>query len=441
MAQYPTERLKCWGKAKELRFKIYGDFATAHDRGELVVGGSGASHFSIPQGLGNAHFLAGESYGAAVAANRDFCTEAMEAFEKAGYARDLCAYMRNYIGAVMLNKYIDATGVVHEPFPKFDFFFSYHICDDHARWYRRVSELQGGVAPVFGYDQTSGYHFSNMVTPWRTEYLYEQLAEGIEWMEKVTGRKFDDEKFSEAFRNEARTGKAYAEAMQCNQAIPAPMDERMIFVFLGLTSIRPFDKDVADFIEEFRDEIRDRVERGIAAIPNERYRLMTDSNPPWQGLQIFRHIEREYGVVSIGSIYSMGLHAAYEFDEQGNLVPAPVPHEIGVPMRNREELLRAHIDWKGKLMTGFEVFNAGAHGELVKKIFNQWKVNAMLMHLNRGCVGNVSQKLIRLVLLDAGYPVCTYEGNVGDYREFDLERSLEKIDSFFQSQIGKIAKE
>jgi len=441
MADYPTERLQCFKKAKELRFRIYRDFVTAHDKGELICGGSGASHFSVPQGLGKVHFLAGESYGANIAANRAFVTEAMEEFEKAGYARDLCAYLRNYIGAVMLDKYLDAEGNIHSPFPHIDFFFTYHICDDHTRWYRIVSELQGGTAPVFGYDQTPGYQLTNMVTPWGTEYLYEQMAEGVEWMEKVTGRKWDEEKFSEAFRNEARTSKAYAEAMQCNQNIPAPMDEKMIFVFLGLTSMAPFDKEVADFMEEFRDEIKDRAARGIAAVPNERFRVMTDSNPPWQGLQIYRHIEKEYGVATIGSVYSMGLHAAYEYDEQGDLVPAPVPHDIGVPMRNREELLRAHIDWKGKLMTGFEVFNTIEHEEIIKKILKKWKADAMMIHLNRGCVGNTSQKLVRLALLEAGIPVCVYEGNVGDYREFDYERSLEKIESFFDGVIGKLGKE
>ena len=149
MAEYPTERLQCFKKAKELRWRIYGDFVTAHDKGELICGGSGASHFTVPQGLGKVHFLAGESYGANIAANKEFVTECMEEFEKAGYARDLCAYLRNYIGAVMLDKYIDAQGVIHSPFPYIDFYFTYHICDDHARWYRIVSELQGGKAPLF----------------------------------------------------------------------------------------------------------------------------------------------------------------------------------------------------------------------------------------------------------------------------------------------------
>jgi len=440
VAEYPTERMKTYGKAKELRFKIYRGPVEAHGKGELVVGGSGATHFAIPMGLGNMHFIAGESYGALLAANRDFSTQCMEVVEKAGYARDLCAYMRLYWGSVMLNKYLGADGTIYEPFPRYDFLFTYHICCDHVRWYRLISEMEGGI-PFFGYDVAPGYHYTDMVTPWRTDYIYEQIAEAIPWMEKVTGRTFDDEKFSEAFRNEARTSKYYGEAMVLNQTIPAPLDERLIYVYQGLTSSRPFDKEVADFMVEFRDEVKDRVERGIAAVPNERYRVMTDSNPPWQGLQIFRHIANEYGAVSIGSIYSIGLHTAFDFDEQGTLIPTPVPHEVGVPMRNREELLRAYIDWKGKLMTGFVAFDQRKDGELAKRIFKQWNVKALLMHLNRGCWGMLSQKMMRLDMIEAGHPVVVYEGNMGDYREFDFDRAMEKINSFFDSQIGKVRKE
>jgi hypothetical protein len=64
----------------------------------------------------------------------------------------------------------------------------------------------------------------------------------------------------------------------------------------------------------------------------------------------------------------------------------------------------------------------------------------MMIHLNRGCYGNISQKMNRLDLLEEGYPVCVYEGNVGDYREFDYERSIEKIDSFFDGVIGRTPK-
>ena len=439
MAQYPTEPLKTRDKAKELRYKIYGDFVTAHDKGELIVGGSGATHFALPAGLGNHHFLAGESYGAAIAANKDFSTACMEAVENDGYARDLCSYMRNYWGSAMLDKYLDAQGVIHDGFPHYDFVFSLAVCSNHTRWYRHVSDIIGGV-PIFGYDLVYHSHAPGTEKQWRVDYMVEQFLEAIEWMEKVTGRTYQDELFIEAFRHEARSSKYYGEAMECQKSIPAPLDERMIFVYQGLTSMRPYGKEVADFMLEFRDEVRDRVARGIAAVPNERYRVMTDSNPPWQGLQLYKHIEQTYGVVPLLSIYSLGLHTAMDVDEYGNLFPTPVPHEVGVPMRTREEAVRAYVEWRSKICGGlFGLLHLHSDGQVAVKILQQWKADAMMMHMNRGCWGWMLQKPARLEIQEAGFPVCIYEGSMGDYREFDMERTLERLDSFYDSAVGKIA--
>ena len=43
----------------------------------------------------------------------------------------------------------------------------------------------------------------------------------------------------------------------------------------------PYLKESKDFYYELRDEVRDRVKRGIAAVATERFRVMIDSQPPW----------------------------------------------------------------------------------------------------------------------------------------------------------------
>ena len=39
----------------------------------------------------------------------------------------------------------------------------------------------------------------------------------------------------------------------------------------------------------------------------------------------------------------------------------------------------------------------------------------------------------RLALIEAGIPALTYEGNMGDSRDFDLPRTISRIDTFFES--------
>ena len=55
--------------------------------------------------------------------------------------------------------------------------------------------------------------------------------------------------------------------------------------------------------------MKDRVARGIAAVPNEKCRMMSDTQPPWSFLKIFRYLET-YGAVSIGSLYTCLLYTS-----------------------------------------------------------------------------------------------------------------------------------
>jgi benzoyl-CoA reductase subunit B len=86
-----------------------------------------------------------------------FAIECLEAVEKAGYARDLCAYLRNYWGSAMIGKFLLADGTI-VGWPKPDFMFTYHHCCSHAPWYRKANEIEGGDIPLYIYDHPTSYH-------------------------------------------------------------------------------------------------------------------------------------------------------------------------------------------------------------------------------------------------------------------------------------------
>ena len=198
-AKYKTKPLDCWKKAKELTLEHYINIATAKEKGKLLVSGCAASCLALPAGLGDFVYLGGEPYGATIAHDPSFSIAAMEAAEAKGFARDMCGYMRNYLGSMFLDKYYFTGG----PWPKADFCFGRSFCDaGHASWYRLVSEYEG--IPYYCYDEPLGLECNGKVEQ-RIEYVANQLLDGIEWMKKVTGREFDDEKLIEALRNFFRT--------------------------------------------------------------------------------------------------------------------------------------------------------------------------------------------------------------------------------------------
>jgi len=424
--KYKTEQLKCWGKAKELRMKYYEDYARAHERGGLRWVGGAWSFSAVPSGLGrDVWSLTSEPYGASIAANKEFSLKCLETTEKAGFARDLCSYMRNYWGSIILDKY--AFG---GPFPKPDFIWQDHICCSHAKWYQVVSDLEGGL-PHFSMDVAVGPYKD--VAPHKIDYLVNQMQDGIEWMEKTTGRRYDDDLLIEAVKNEFRSTSLWAAICELNKNIPAPLEEKTMYSLYVLGTLNKHDKEVADFYQELLDETRYRVENGIAAFANEQVRLMSDTQPPWGFLSIFRYMEK-FGAISVGSLYTYGLIGIWEDKPDGSWGPRTTPMDKGIEINDRETALRLYADWTLSKPEWQHFYSPHIKTEMMARIAREWKIDGVMLHYNRGCEGlSIGIAENRLGLIEEGLPVMTFEGNMGDEREFDESRVKARFDAFMET--------
>lgn len=423
--RYKTEPLKCWNKAKEIRENYYKEYATIKERGGLRWTGGAWAFDAIPSGLGDDVVnITGEPYAASCAFNKDFSLECLEATEAKGWARDLCAYMRNYWGSMYLNRY--AFG---GEYPKPDFAFQDHICCSHAKWYQVVKEYKD--IPYYCIDVSVGPY--EELTEARLQYVVDQMHEAIEFLERATGRTYDDEKLIEAVNNECRSTSTWAEVCCYNKTVPAPLDEKTMYSLYVLGTLKKHSKVVADFYEELRDEVKDRVERGIAAIPIERCRLISDTQPPWAFLKVFRYLER-YGALSVGSLYTFALIGIWETQEDGSWGPARTPAQKGITLRTRDEALRTLADWNLRKPEWQHFYDPKLKTDMMVRIAKEWKLNGIMLHYNRGCEGlSLGIAENRLGLIQAGYPVMVFEGNMGDEREFDEARTMARIDAFMES--------
>ncbi len=423
---YPTEALKCWNRAKEIRQQFYERYRDIKDQGGIRWIGGAWSLSAVPAGLGrDVACLTSEPYGATIAFDKPFSTRCMEAAEKKGFARDLCSYMRNYWGSVILNEY-----ALGGTFPKPDFIWQDHICCSHAKWYQVVSDLEGGL-PFFCVDVAAGA--AHEIDDNKIDYLTGQMLDGIEWMEKVTGRTYDDELLLEACQNEFRATSLWAEISCLNRARPAPLDEKSMYSLYVLGTLAKHQKDVADFYEELRDETADRVARGIAACAHERCRLISDTQPPWAFLKVFRYLE-QFGAVSVGSLYTFGLIGLFEVKEDGTWGPRTTPMDAGADLSSREKILRAYAEWNLHKPEWQHFYSPHLKSEMMIRICKEWEVDGVMLHYNRGCEGlSLGIAENRLALIEAGYPVLPFEGNMGDEREFDEARTMSRMDSFMET--------
>ncbi len=432
MAKYSTEPLKCWEKAKELRENYYRNYREAQEKGGIRWAGGAWQFDAVPAGLGkDVYPLTGEPYGASVAWNKEFALQCQEAVEKTGYARDLCSYMRNYWGSIILNKY-----VFGGEFPRADFLWQDHICCSHAKWYQVASELEGGV-PYFAIDVAVGPE--DTISENKIDYIVGQMQDGIEWMEKITGRKYDDELLIKAVHNHCESSSLWAEICTYNKAIPAPLDEKSMYSLYVFGTLHKSAQWVVDFYRELRDEVKDRVERRIGAVGNEKARVITDTQPPWAFLSVFRYLEK-FGCVSVGSLYTFGLIGAWEVKEDGTWGPRTTPREKGIEITNRDQALTTLVEWELHKPEWQHFYHPRYKSDMIVRIAKEWKLDGILLHYNRGCEGlSLGIAENRLALLEAGFPVMPFEGNMGDEREFDLGRTVARIDAFMESLgLGKL---
>ncbi len=425
--KYPSEPLKLWKKAKELREQYYLNYAKAKENGGLRWSGSAWALDALPAGLGeDVYSLTGEPYAAAVSHDRKFAKECMDAAESYGFARDLCSYMRIYWGGMHLDKYLFGG-----KFPKPDFIFQTQICCSHSKWYQHVAMAE--QVPQFYVDVGVGPYKD--MTDSRLDYVVGQLNESIEFLEKSTGRTFNDELFIKAVKNEMRSTSRWADICSLNKVKPAPLDEKTMYSLYVLATLSKSSQWCADFYEELYEEVKDRVARGIAAVPNETVRMMSDTQPPWSFLKIFRYLET-FGAVSIGSLYTFALEGIWEIKEDGTWGGRTLPWNKGIEINDRQTALRLYADWNLSKPQWQHFYDPRLKTEMMLRIVKEWQVDGVMLHLNRGCEGlSLGIMENRMGIAKAGVPIMTYEGNMGDEREFDEVRTQARVDAFME-QLG-----
>lgn len=139
MGEAPITRpaFESWQKVKELRLEHYREIANAREEGKLVVVGYGEFPAPLLAGLGPHVYMHGEPCAASCAHSREFSVQCLREAENRGYGRDICAYARNFLGSMYLDRY--AFG---GPFPAPDLIVTNPLgCTAHAKWWQAVADL------------------------------------------------------------------------------------------------------------------------------------------------------------------------------------------------------------------------------------------------------------------------------------------------------------
>ena len=296
------------------------DLFTAREQGKQIVWYNGGALNPMFQAAGLA-WCHGEAFAARLAAQR-LEGPAQLAGAEYGYNAELCSYSRTHLGCSVLTLQGtegDQTGVVgvHDQevlaakLPAPDFFVNnYAGCSTGQQWDGISYRVFGKKLPIFnishpflwGNKPDAGYLTGE---EWAdaSKFVAEQLRTLIEFLEHQTGRPFDHDALCESMTYIKRAAELRREGLDLCKAKPAPATFWDWIASVAPINFLPGNQDLVDYFAAVRDEISDRIDRGVSAVKDERYRLYFDGIMNWNKLGFLSRKFAEYGVAVLAGRY------------------------------------------------------------------------------------------------------------------------------------------
>lgn len=419
LTSYPTRPFECWARAKELRRMRNKELWSAEERGDLIIQGLLLEGLiSLFSGFGKVSDPSFGPHFSQLCKDPEALIKCMEVAEARGIARDVCSSMRSHLGQLYMGTTTTSPrgGTAHPCFV-----FQSYDCPSMAK----TGQL---------YAEYFGIPFVTVDIPFRDSahtraYLVQRMLEVIEWTEKHTGKKCDDQALADGVSNEWECYVLWARICEQQKAVPAPMDFRhMQSLRVPWANLRHRGEAV-EFYRMALDEVKERVRDGISARGYETARFLHEGIPPFFYIQLLK-MPAEYGAVFLGGEAFNG--GAWVKHEDGTWEAAQTLRERGIELRTREQALDALADLYLNYRPHMCYTIDRPQAEL--KRVQDYSADGVVVHLDHGCNGiQTGMMEVKRALQEQGVPVTTYEGSQCDPRDFSEAQVRDQLESFFES--------
>jgi len=240
-----------------------------------------------------------EAY-AALTGSAECTLPSIEHAESLGYSKDLCSYMKTSIGASRLNWPEDFGG--NEPT---DMYFSANaVCDTHMKWFENEAKIFG--KPHFGLDVPS---FVAGEGEERHEeyidYVEQQLWDLIRFLEKHTGKKFNEKKFLKIIDRSAEGSRLFMDLFEYRKRFPANRYFEWVRLFM-LPMVCQWNEN--DWIRFYKKHLKMAQKRygdnKVIESGREKYRIAWEGITIWYKVDLYRKVLAERGAKVVMESYT-----------------------------------------------------------------------------------------------------------------------------------------
>ena len=175
------------------------------------------------------------------------------------------------------------------------------LCDARYKWFQALGRYLD--APVWVLEMPHpGVKESQMegAREHDINFLVEELGELTAFLERLLGKKMDWDRLEKLVDNTIEMNRVWHQVNELRKARPCPMHSRDFWSSMPASLYMAADPgETADLYRKMYDEVKDRVDNHIGAIPEEKYRLAFAELPPWHSLGFFNQLaERGWNFVT-----------------------------------------------------------------------------------------------------------------------------------------------
>jgi benzoyl-CoA reductase/2-hydroxyglutaryl-CoA dehydratase subunit BcrC/BadD/HgdB len=329
-----------------------------------------------------------------------------------GYSPDICSYLTSDVGAFIKKEtplsraYEGIEGV-----PKPDVLvYNTNQCRDVQDWFSWYSrELN---VPAIG---ISTYRNIGEIKNYHLQVIVQQIKDMIPSLEKISGNKFDIDKFREVLSLSKKCTEMWKKVLETNMALPAPMSFFDGTIHMGPAVVLRGSPQAVEYYEVLLQELEERIANREGAVEDEKYRLYWEGMPIWGKLRSLA----EFFITLQTSVIASTYCNSWIFDSFD-------PEDPFMSM------VRAYTEI-------FIVRDENYKGKYIEEMVRKYKIDGILFHDAKTCPSNSNNRygLPERLEKKLNIPALTINGDLNDLRCYSEEQAKTNIEAFIEQLEAK----
>lgn len=336
--------------------------------------------------------------------------------EKQGHSEDVCTYVKSDLGMLESGN-VGPTGQ-RLPLPDL-LLLSYTGCFTFLKWFELLREKYRCPVAMLHVP----YQAEGKITPAMRGYVVDQLrGEVIPALERISGRRYDEDRLREQLRRSAQAEDDLVWVLQSARNVPSPIDAFFGAVYYVGPIFSAFrgTEDAVAYYRELRAEVAERLRAGKGPVTpdgeveRERYRVVVEGPPNWTSFRQFWKMFADEGAVAVASTYT----------KVGGVYDLGFRHD---PERPLETLADYCLGCYTNLGLPTRI-------ELLVRYLDEYRADGFLINSVKSCNSFSAGQLhiLREVEKRSGKPGGFVESDLVDPRYFSAANIKNRLESYFQ---------